>query len=262
MAHSNESSDDENNLHINDSGSKPKGSPKDEHSSDEEEQVLYKFETAQVVSQWIQDQQNTQFIIIDVRSNDYNPSKLKRSINIPHDKLKEKRIIENLIKDKKDFKNVVFHCAQGGSFSRNSAQYYAQYRQKHYQNYPSQNIVVLEGGYNNFSKNFPNLLEPVNANNTFKDDDDNNKSDNPFDDAFGENVFDNNDPFANTSNNKNNNNNNNNVFGNNDAFSNDFNGFDDFDFGNNKNQNANNTQNKDKKTNNNNNDLFGDFESE
>jgi len=265
MAHSNDSSDDENNLHISDNTSKPKGSPKDEHSSDEEEQPLYKVETAQIISQWMQDEKKKkEFIIIDVRGNDYNSSKLKGSINIPHDKIREDGVIKKLIEDNKNVKNIIYHCTQGGSLSRSSAQYYAQYRTKKYQQYPPQNVIVLEGGYNNFSKNYSNLLGPVNANNTFKDSDYNNKSDNPFDnDAFGENLFDNNDPFSNNIFGNDTKNKNDNTFGTKDAFSNDFNGFDDFDFGNdNKNQNANKTEKKDKKNDNDKNELFGDFESE
>jgi len=133
MAHANESSDDENNLHINDSNSPSKPKTKsEEHSSDEEEeQVLYKLENAQTISQWIQDEgKKKEIVIVDVRDNDYGPSKLKGSIHIPHDKFREDNNIKKFTEANKNVKNIVYHCAQSLSRARNSAQYYAQYRKK------------------------------------------------------------------------------------------------------------------------------------
>ncbi len=114
----------------------------------------------QLVS-WLDEPNNTQFQIIDVRDGDFGPQKIKGAINIPSDNIRKN--VDETVQQFKDVNKIIFHCMFSQYRGPTSAQIYATRRsQAHkYRKYGPQEIMVLDGGYDGFSKQYRNYLEDV-----------------------------------------------------------------------------------------------------
>lgn len=129
---------------------------------------LYTYQTAETVAEWMvndESQNGFKFAIIDVRDVDFGPNKLINAMNFPSNRINEKKL-HQISNKTKDCHKIIFHCAYSQCRGPTAAKKYALYRKKNAKKYKSsefvdQEIIVLQGGFLSFYKEYKNLCESV-----------------------------------------------------------------------------------------------------
>lgn len=107
-----------------------------------------------ILVEWIENNNNN-FIVVDVRNSDYGPFKIINSIHRSANDLTNDynlyKEMKQLINELKIYENVVFHCAYSMVRGPKCAALYSKIRQdiiqqKDNDNFNVQNVYVLEGG--------------------------------------------------------------------------------------------------------------------
>ncbi len=128
---------------------KPKVKPK-------VKQIEVEYLEGSTLKEWLDDKQKPQqFLIIDVRDNDYGPKKIRGATNIPSYTF-DPKYVKQLIEDWKDIPMLIFHCAYSQVRGPDSAEFYAKHKSnKDYFGYPSQRVMILTAGFRGFWQRFP-----------------------------------------------------------------------------------------------------------
>jgi len=107
-------------------------------------------------------QPNRDYIVVDVRDDDYIGGNIKHAINSPFESFEEQ--VQDLVDQTKQISTVIFHCALSQQRGPKAARMYAEKRNalEEQGKDKSHEVFVLRGGFTEFQlkhRNDPELVE-------------------------------------------------------------------------------------------------------